>query len=436
MPSTALLIANARVSSPAIAAGAVRWKNDSTKLASDDAEDDAAGADEARVGRSGRRGHAGIVPAPLVPGAPWYAATGSSWPRRSPMKYADLRDFLAQLERRGELKRVRVEVDPRLEMTEICDRVLKAGGPALLFEQPKGFDGMGGRPRIPVLGNLFGTPQRVALGMGEESVEALREVGKLLAFLKEPEPPKGLKDAWQNTRPVFLQVMHMAPKERRSAPCQEVVWEGADVDLARLPVQTCWPGDAGPLITWGLTVTRGPHKARQNLGIYRQQVLQNERAQNKVIMRWLAHRGGALDFRDHAAASPGEPFPIAVALGADPATILGAVTPVPDTLSEYQFAGLLRGVAHRDRQVHDARPLRAGDGRDRARGPSSGPTRAIRPATRRPPRDPSATTPATTTRSSASRCSRSSGSRCAAIRSTTRRTPASRPTSRRCWASR
>src|SRR5262249_5269529 len=192
---------------------------------------------------------------------------------------------------------------------------------------------------MPALGNLFRTPRRVALGSGDESVDALREIGKVLAFLKEPEPPKGLKDAWQNTRPVFMQVFNMAPKERSSAPCQEIVWEGADVDLGRLPVQTCWPGDAGPLITWGLTVTRGPHKTRQNLGIYRQQVI----ARDKVIMRWLAHRGGALDFLDHAAASPGEPFPVAVALGADPATILGAVTPVPDTLSEYQFAGLLRG---------------------------------------------------------------------------------------------
>jgi len=249
------------------------------------------------------------------------------------MKYTDLRDFLVQLERRGELKRIAMEIDPYLEMTEICDRVLKANGPAVLFENPKGHS-------IPVLGNLFGTPLRVALGMGEETVAALREVGKLLAFLKEPEPPKGLKDAWQNTRPVFMQVMHMAPKERASAPCQEIVWEGGDVDLARLPVQTCWPGDVSPLITWGLTVTRGPHKARQNLGIYRQQVL----ARNKVIMRWLHHRGGALDFRDHAMTSPGKPFPVAVALGADPATILGAVTPVPDTLSEYQFAGLLRGA--------------------------------------------------------------------------------------------
>ncbi|HWA13864.1 MAG TPA: 4-hydroxy-3-polyprenylbenzoate decarboxylase [Burkholderiales bacterium] len=247
------------------------------------------------------------------------------------MHYSDLRDFLAQLEKLGELRRIRAEVSPHLEMTEICDRVLKAQGPALLFENPAGHG-------IPVLGNLFGTPRRVALGMGEDSVEALREVGKLLAYLKEPEPPKGLKDAWDKL-PVLRQVMNMQPRVVTSAPCQEVVWEGSDVDLARLPVQTCWPGDAGPLITWGLTVTRGPRKPRQNLGIYRQQVI----GPNKVIMRWLAHRGGALDFRDHGEAHPGQPFPVAVALGADPATILGAVTPVPDSLSEYQFAGLLRG---------------------------------------------------------------------------------------------
>ncbi|WP_413437683.1 4-hydroxy-3-polyprenylbenzoate decarboxylase [Sulfuriferula sp. GW1] len=248
------------------------------------------------------------------------------------MKYKDLRDFIAQLEKIGELKRIATPVNPRLEMTEICDRVLKAAGPAILFEHPTGHT-------MPVLGNLFGTPRRVALGMGEDSVEALREVGKLLAFLKEPEPPKGLKDAWDKL-PVFKQVLNMAPKEVSSAPCQDIVWEGADVDLAKLPIQTCWPGDAGPLITWGLTVTRGPHKKRQNLGIYRQQVI----APNKVIMRWLAHRGGALDFREFQLAHPGKPFPVAVALGADPATILGAVTPVPDSLSEYQFAGLLRGA--------------------------------------------------------------------------------------------
>ena len=248
------------------------------------------------------------------------------------MKYKDLRDFIAQLEARGELKRIAVEIDPRLEMTEICDRVLKAGGPAILFEKPKGHT-------IPVLGNLFGTPRRVAMGMGQDSVEALREVGKLLAYLKEPDPPKGLKDAWEKL-PVLKQVLNMAPKELSKAPCQDIVWEGKDVDLGRLPIQTCWPGDVGPLITWGLTVTRGPHKTRQNLGIYRQQLI----GRNKLIMRWLAHRGGALDYRDFRLANPGQPYPIAVALGADPATILGAVTPVPDSLSEYQFAGLLRGA--------------------------------------------------------------------------------------------
>ena len=247
------------------------------------------------------------------------------------MKYADLRDFINQLEAQGELKRIRTEVDPCLEVTEICDRTLRAGGPALLFERPKG-------SAIPLLGNLFGTPKRVALGMGEESVTALRGVGQLLATLKEPEPPRGLKDAWEKLG-VFRKALDMAPKQIKGAPCQEVVLEGADVDLGRFPIQTCWPGDAGPLITWGLVITRGPDKPRQNLGIYRMQVL----GRNRVIMRWLAHRGGALDFRDWTRAHPGQPFPISVALGADPATILGAVTPVPDSLSEYGFAGLLRG---------------------------------------------------------------------------------------------
>ncbi len=248
------------------------------------------------------------------------------------MEYRDLRDFIAQLERRGELKRITVEVDPRLEMTEICDRVLKQQGPALMFEKPAGFT-------MPVLGNLFGTPLRVALGMGRDDVADLREIGKLLAYLKEPAPPRGWRDVWDKL-PLVKQVFSMAPKVVSNAPCQEQVWEGADVDLGRLPVQTCWPGDAAPLITWGLVVTRGPQKQRQNLGIYRQQVI----APNKVIMRWLSARGGALDYRDHCLAHPREPFPIAVALGADPATILGAVTPVPDSLSEYQFAGLLRGA--------------------------------------------------------------------------------------------
>ena len=247
------------------------------------------------------------------------------------MHYTDLRDFISQLEARGELKRIHSEVDPHLEMTEICDRTLRAGGPALLFENPKGYN-------IPVLGNLFGTPERVAYGMGEDSVTALREVGKLLAFLKEPEPPKGLKDAWSKL-PVFKQVLNMAPRVLKKAPCQAQVLEGEAVDLDTLPIQTCWPGDAGPLITWPLVITRGPHKERQNLGIYRMQKI----GKNRLIMRWLAHRGGALDFREWQAAHPGENFPVAVALGADPATILGAVTPVPDTLSEYAFAGLLRG---------------------------------------------------------------------------------------------
>ena len=248
------------------------------------------------------------------------------------MKYHDLRDFITQLEKIGELKRVTTPVSPHLEMTEICDRVLRAQGPAVLFEKPTGHN-------MPVLANLFGTPRRVALGMGEESVSALREVGKLLAYLKEPEPPKGLRDAWEKW-PVLKQVLNMAPKVLSSAPCQETVWEGKDVDLGKLPIQHCWPGDVAPLITWGLVVTRGPNKPRQNLGIYRQQVI----APNKVIMRWLAHRGGALDYRDWCVQHPGQPFPLAVVIGADPATILGAVTPVPDSLSEYQFAGLLRGA--------------------------------------------------------------------------------------------
>ncbi|WP_413736177.1 4-hydroxy-3-polyprenylbenzoate decarboxylase [Sodalis sp. RH21] len=247
------------------------------------------------------------------------------------MKYRDLRDFLSLLEQRGELKRITLPIDPYLEMTEIADRTLRAGGPALLFEHPKGYD-------MPVLCNLFGTPGRVALGMGQESVSSLRDVGKLLAFLKEPEPPKGFRDLLDKA-PKFRQVMNMPTKRLSSAPCQEQIWQGKDVDLSRIPIMHCWPGDVAPLITWGLTVTRGPHKERQNLGIYRQQVL----GKNKVIMRWLSHRGGALDYQEWQQANPGARFPVAVALGADPATILAAVTPVPDSLSEYAFAGLLRG---------------------------------------------------------------------------------------------
>ncbi|MCW8126660.1 4-hydroxy-3-polyprenylbenzoate decarboxylase [Microbulbifer halophilus] len=247
------------------------------------------------------------------------------------MKYKDLRDFIRLLEKRGLLKRISQPVDPNLEMTEIADRVLRTGGPALLFENPVG-------SATPVLANLFGTPERVALGMGRESVGELREVGELLAFLKEPQPPENLRDAWEKL-PVFRQVLNMGPKVVGAAPCQQVEITGDNVDLNRLPIQTCWPGDAAPLVTWPLVVTRGPEKKRQNLGIYRMQLI----GRNRLIMRWLSHRGGALDFRDWCRENPGKPCPVAVALGADPATILGAVTPVPDTLSEYAFAGLLRG---------------------------------------------------------------------------------------------
>lgn len=247
------------------------------------------------------------------------------------MKYKDLRDFINRLEEQGELVRITQPISTKLEMTEIADRTLRAEGPALLFENPIGFD-------IPVLANLFGTPKRVAMGMGQSDVSELREVGKLLAFLKEPEPPKGIKEALGQI-PVFKQVLNMPAKEVRKAPCQQIVLSGDDVDLTKLPIQHCWPGDAAPLITWGLTVTKGPYKKRQNLGIYRQQLL----GKNKIIMRWLSHRGGALDYQEWCKERPGEPYPVSVALGADPATILGAVTPVPDTLSEYAFAGLLRG---------------------------------------------------------------------------------------------
>lgn len=247
------------------------------------------------------------------------------------MKYKDLREFIHTLEKQGELKRIKQACDPRLEITEICDRTLKKQGPALLFEHPTGY-------QMPLLGNLFGTPKRVALGMGAKDLGALREIGQLLAFLKEPEPPKGLKDAWMQL-PKYRQVLNFAPKIVRNAPCQDVVLQGSDIDLATYPIQTCWPGDVGPLITWALVVTKGPYKTRQNMGIYRQQVI----ARNKVIMRWLSHRGGALDFKEWQQAHPGQPFPVSVVIGADPATILAAVTPIPDTLSEYSFAGLLRG---------------------------------------------------------------------------------------------
>jgi len=247
------------------------------------------------------------------------------------MSFKDLREFITLLESEGELKRITVPVDPNLEITEICDRTLRAGGPALLFENPIGSD-------IPLLGNLFGNTRRIALAMGQQDLQGLRDVGTLLAFLKEPTPPKGWKDIWQNL-PTYKQVLNIAPSVRKKAPCQDVVIDEADIDLGMLPVQTCWPGDAGPLVTWPLVITRGPEKERQNLGIYRMQVI----GKNRLIMRWLSHRGGALDFRDWQLQHPGEGFPVSIAIGADPATILATVTPIPDTLSEYAFAGLLRG---------------------------------------------------------------------------------------------
>ena len=256
------------------------------------------------------------------------------------MKYRDLRDFLDGLRNREMLLEVKEPVATELEMTWLADRTLRAGGPALLFTAPTH---RGAPAAMPVLANLFGTPRRVALGMGAEDVSALRDIGALLARLKEPEPPKGLQDAGKLLE-MARTLWSMKPSVVRRPACQEVVWEGSDVDLGRLPVQHCWPGDVAPLITWGLVVTRGPQsverpRRRQNLGIYRQQVI----GPRHTIMRWLAHRGGALDFREFSHANSGKPFPIVVALGADPATILGAVTPVPDSLSEYQFAGLLRG---------------------------------------------------------------------------------------------
>ena len=268
---------------------------------------------------------ADLFPAPRIPPARARPTEDSR------LKYRDLREFVAALESQGELKRIRAEVDPKLEMTELCDRVIRREGPALLFERPKGHS-------IPVLANLFGTPHRVALGMGAVDIDALREVGRLLAFLKEPDPPKGLREAWR-ALPIFKKVLDMAPKQVKDGPCQTCDIAADQVDLSQFPIQTCWPDDAGPLITWGLVITRGPNKSRQNMGIYRQQVI----GRNRVIMRWLAHRGGALDYREWCEQRPRDPFPVAVALGADPATTLAAVTPVPDTLSEHAFAGLLRG---------------------------------------------------------------------------------------------
>ena len=261
------------------------------------------------------------------------------------MAYRSLRDFIAFLEAQGELVRVKTPVSTVLEMTEICTRLLAQGGPAVLFEHPVRADGE--RSSIPCLVNLFGTVRRVAMGVTlggapRETAGDLREVGELLAFLRSPEPPRGVKDAWE-LLPLARTVMGMRPKVVKSAPVQQVVLKGGDIDLAKLPVQTCWPGEPAPLITWPLVVTKGPGTVREddyNLGIYRMQVIGRDR----TIMRWLAHRGGAQHHRRWKAQGKREPLPACAVIGADPGTILAAVTPVPDTLSEYQFAGLLRGA--------------------------------------------------------------------------------------------
>ena len=334
------------------------------------------------------------------------------------MKYRDLRDFIAQLEAKGELKRVAHPVSTDLEMTEISDRVLRAEGPALLFENVM----HKGRPaEVPVLANLFGTPRRVAWGMGAEDVGALRQTGELLASLREPEAPRGLRDALATVSMLKAALWDMSPKTIKGAACQEVVLEGDDVDLDRIPLQRCWPGDVAPLLTWGLVITRGPNAKRQNLGIYRQQLI----GRNKLIMRWLSHRGGALDFRDHALAHPGKPFPIAVALGADPATILGAVTPVPDSLSEYQFAGLLRGSRTEVTKALGSDLSVPAFAEIVLEGP-----RPPTPDTKWRWKALTATIPATTMNRIGSRSLPWSASRCAASPFTTAPTPASLPMSR------
>jgi 4-hydroxy-3-polyprenylbenzoate decarboxylase len=248
------------------------------------------------------------------------------------MAYKDLREFLNYLENKGDLKRIHHKIDTKLEITEICQRTLRDNGPALLFENPKGF-------KTPVIGNLFGTGQRIADAMGRESIAELRKVGEILAFLKEPGWPGEIREAIDKL-PSFRKLLHVTPRVIKNAACHENIIEADDIDLTSLPIQTCWPDDAGPLLTFGLVITKGPYKERQNIGIYRQQVI----ARNKVIMRWLPHRGGAIDYQEWQEANPGQRFPLAVAIGADPATLLAAVTPIPDTLSEYQFAGLLRGA--------------------------------------------------------------------------------------------
>ncbi len=253
------------------------------------------------------------------------------------MAYDSLREFLERLETEGRLVRVKEPVSTELEMTEIQTRVLAQGGPAILFENV--LNERGEKSDMPVLVNLFGTVERVAWGM-DRTPDQLREVGETLAFLRQPEPPRGVKDAIE-LLPLAKQVMSMRPKKVRSGPVQDVVLTGDDIDLFRLPIQTCWPGEPAPLITWPLIVTKGPSDKAEdnyNLGIYRMQRL----GKNKTLMRWLKHRGGAQQYQRWKDEKK-EPVPAAAVIGADPGTILAAVTPVPDTLSEYQFAGLLRG---------------------------------------------------------------------------------------------
>ncbi len=247
------------------------------------------------------------------------------------MSHKSLQAFIRHLEMRGQLKRISQSLSPHLEITEVCQRTLKAQGPALLFENPQGYD-------TPVLGNLFGTVDRVIDALGLKSLEDLRNVGEMLAFMKEPSWPGHIGEALEKL-PRFRKLIHVTPRRISAPPCQEVVIEGKDVDIYQLPISKCWPEDADQLISFGLVITKGPYKERQNIGIYRQQLL----APNKVIMRWLQHRGGAIDYQEWQQANPGKPFPLAVSIGPDPATLLAAVTPIPDTLSEYQFAGLLRG---------------------------------------------------------------------------------------------
>ena len=246
------------------------------------------------------------------------------------MSDASLREFLGALERRGELQRVPFTVDPKLEMTALCHRSLRERGPALLFERPRG-------STMPVLGNLFGTTQRVVAALGLQTTAQLREIGSILAFLKEPQWPNRLSEVFSHL-PSFAPLLKATPRTVRDPPCREIVRTGAEVDLTSLPVWTCWPEDAGPLITWGLVITRGTRHPRQNVAVYRQQVL----GPNRVIMRWLPHRGGALDYRSWCEQRPNEPFPVVVAIGADPALLIAAAAPIPDTVSEFQFAGLLR----------------------------------------------------------------------------------------------